>query len=89
MSREYKQPETRIKHVVDRKGERYYAQVKINWFWGWENLPAALSPREHTRTLKEAKERMDSFLVRHYYKWESSENLRKKVKFKTEYIEYP
>lgn len=89
----YKQPETRIKRVKDDKGQRYYAEYKqiiIPHIW-WEWQYTRLCDKEFTLSLREAKERIDQFLLKSKYRWacDIEKVERKKVKREIEYIKYP
>jgi len=92
---EYKQPETRIKHVIDHEGERFYAQYKQviipNIWWEWQNTRPCLLDQHYVRTLKEAKERIDNFLLKSKHQWACDIEgvIRKKIKPVVKYIKYP
>jgi len=92
--REYRQPETRIKRVKDEKGQRYYAEYKqviipYIW-WEWQYTRPSLCDKEFTWSLREAKERIDQFLLKSKHQWacdiEKAEQKRNK---EIEYIKYP
>lgn len=92
---EYKQPETRIKHVIDHEGERFYAQYKQviipNIWWEWQNTRPSLESEEYEPWLSMAKSRIDQFLVKSKRQWERDieQKASKKIKPKVEYIKYP
>lgn len=92
---EYKQPETRIKHVIDHEGERFYAQYKQviipNIWWEWQNTRPALMSEDYVDTLYDAKVRIDKFLRKSKHQWacDIERTTRKKIKPKVEYIKYP
>lgn len=91
----YKQPETRIKYVTDHEGEKFYAQYKQviipHIWWEWQNTRPYLLDQHYVRTLEEAKERIDNFLLKskHQRACDIEGADRKKIKPIVKYIKYP
>lgn len=94
--KEYKQPETRIKRVLDEKGERFYAQYKQviipHILWEWQNTRESLEDEHFVCTLDAARARVDRFLEKSKHQWacdiERAER-KKRIKKEVEYIKYP
>lgn len=95
MNKVYKQPDTRIKHVSDGFGDRYYAQYKIViipfLLQGWDSIRQHIDQKDYSLSLYDAQLRIDKFLERDRKLWEKGfNNLRKKkIKKKTTIIKYP
>lgn len=93
--KEYVQPETRIKRVKDKDGERFYSQYKVvlipYLIWWWENIEVWIGKGEYLLDLDDAKLRIDTYLLRHKANWRGTqlEAQKKKVKKEVEYIKYP
>lgn len=91
----YKQPETRIKLVRDENGQRYYAEFKqiiipYIW-WEWQYTRPSLCDDEYTWSIRDAKERIDKFLLKSKHQWacDLEKAAGKKTKREVEYIKYP